>query len=102
MNLATAIRIVVEDVRASYPQMTAPAAIEYARDTVNPDTLDHTDPQNGDAWAVVLGASVKDLAVELGREATLQLSVWDFAGSGDDVTLDGMPALEWLDAMLSE
>src|SRR5690348_16530001 len=102
MDLVTAIKIVAQDVRASYPEMTTAAAIDHARDSVNPDTLDHTDPQNGDAWAVVLGASVMDLAIEIGREGTLTLTTWDFVGSGDDVTLDGMPALEWLDAMLQD
>ena len=102
MPLAQAIRLVVEDVHASHPGMTTPAAIAHAWNSVDPAGLNWDDEPSATAYSVVLSTDVMHLAVEIGREATLQLSVWDFTGQGDDVTIDGMPALEWLDAMLMD
>src|SRR5690348_10555953 len=73
MDLATAIRLVVEDVRQSYPQMSEPAAIEHARDSVGVAELNWDEP-NAAAWQLVLEAHVGELVLSVAGlvDATLR------------------------------
>lgn len=100
MDLATAIRLVVEDVRQSYPQMSEPAAIEHARDSVGVAELNWDEP-NAAAWKLVLETHAGELVLSVAGlvDATIEDSdVW-VSTDGAHATIDGMPALEWLDAV---
>lgn len=54
MNLRDAVRLVVEDQRASYPEMTEAEAIDHARNTVDPDNIDDPTSELGMAYRAVL------------------------------------------------
>ena len=54
MDLKTAKTLVADDQRRSFPEMTDAEAVEYARDVVNPDTLDEPQSELGRAYALVL------------------------------------------------
>jgi hypothetical protein len=54
MTVAEAIKIVANDVRESYPEMSDLEACEHARDVVDPRTLDETDPESAEAYRIVL------------------------------------------------
>lgn len=57
MDLNTAKKLVADDQRASFPDMTDEEAVEYARDVVNPDTLDNPESELGRAYALVLATT---------------------------------------------
>lgn len=57
MDLNTAKRMVADDQRQSWPDMTDDEAVEYAREVINPHTLDNPESELGRAYALVLSTS---------------------------------------------
>lgn len=53
MDVQTAKRIVADDQRQSYPEMTDAEAIQHARNVVNPDEINDDDP-TARAYRIVL------------------------------------------------
>jgi hypothetical protein len=56
MDFDTAIKLVADDQRASWPELSDGEAVDHARNTVNPDTLDAPGTRLHDAYLVVLTA----------------------------------------------
>lgn len=54
MDYATAKKLVGDDQRASWPEMTDDEAVEYARDVIDPATLDDPESELGRAYALIL------------------------------------------------
>jgi hypothetical protein len=52
--LDKAKRLVADDQRESYPELTDEEAVRHARDVVNPATLDEPESELGRAYALVL------------------------------------------------
>lgn len=101
MNLTLALNATLTDVKASYPWMNAANAAAHTRATVNPDTLDGDEgDETRDAYHAVLTASEADLAMAVSGLVGAKLDENDvFAALDGTATIDGMPALEWLDAV---
>lgn len=54
MDMNTAVRLVADDQRQSWPDFTDAEAVAHARDTVYRDTLDEPESELGRAYALVL------------------------------------------------
>jgi hypothetical protein len=54
MDMTTAIRLVADDQRQSWPNFTDQEAVSHARNTVYRDTLDEPESELGRAYAMVL------------------------------------------------
>jgi len=102
-SLAFALNTVAADVRESHPDLSKPMAIQHALDTVSADTLDE-DNETAASYLVVLTADAGEVAVVLAATCGLQVTDEDVWQSTDNrsATIDGMDALQWLDAMMQD
>jgi|SRR5690242_13257813 len=100
-SLAFAINTVAADVRESHPDLSKPMAIQHALDTVSADTLDE-DNETAASYRVVLTADAGEVALCLSELVSGQRldenDVWQ-STDGRSATIDGVDALEWLNAV---
>lgn len=101
-QLVQHLTTVTTDLQQSYPAMNAANAASHARNTLTVATLNTDDPTYR-AYRAVLRADEGDLAMAVSDLVSAGLDENDVRQSaGGHATIDGQPALEWLEAVFGE
>jgi hypothetical protein len=104
MDLTEALKITIEDTHNSFTWMNAANVAAHVRHVLCLCCLDgDSTDTNRLAYEAILKADEGDLALVVSELVGAELDEQDIRQLTDgSATIDGMPALEWLDSMFGE